>query len=62
MSEISYIHLAKQMESVGVQTIVFTDISRDGTLAGPNFEQLGLLQKVWVFVSLPLEEWRLFKM
>ncbi|MBF7148040.1 1-(5-phosphoribosyl)-5-[(5-phosphoribosylamino)methylideneamino]imidazole-4-carboxamide isomerase [Bacillus toyonensis] len=45
VSEISYIHLAKQMESVGVQTIVFTDISRDGTLAGPNFEQLGLLQK-----------------
>lgn len=45
MSEISYIDLAKQMESVGVQTIVFTDISKDGTLAGPNFEQLELLQK-----------------
>lgn len=45
MSEISYIDLAKQMESLGVQTIVFTDISKDGTLAGPNFEQLELLQK-----------------
>ncbi|MED0901244.1 1-(5-phosphoribosyl)-5-[(5-phosphoribosylamino)methylideneamino]imidazole-4-carboxamide isomerase [Bacillus cereus] len=45
MSEISYINLAKQMENVGVQTIVFTDISKDGTLAGPNFEQLELLQK-----------------
>ncbi|PFJ83007.1 1-(5-phosphoribosyl)-5-[(5-phosphoribosylamino)methylideneamino]imidazole-4-carboxamide isomerase [Bacillus cereus] len=45
MSEISYIDLAKQMENVGVQTIVFTDISKDGTLAGPNFEQLELLQK-----------------
>ncbi|EEM00316.1 1-(5-phosphoribosyl)-5-[(5- phosphoribosylamino)methylideneamino] imidazole-4-carboxamide isomerase [Bacillus mycoides DSM 2048] len=45
VSEISYIDLAKQMESVGVQTIVFTDISKDGTLAGPNFEQLELLQK-----------------
>ncbi|EOP57187.1 1-(5-phosphoribosyl)-5-[(5-phosphoribosylamino)methylideneamino]imidazole-4-carboxamide isomerase [Bacillus cereus] len=45
MSEISYIYLAKQMENVGVQTIVFTDISKDGTLAGPNFEQLELLQK-----------------
>ncbi|KFN01858.1 1-(5-phosphoribosyl)-5-[(5-phosphoribosylamino)methylideneamino]imidazole-4-carboxamide isomerase [Bacillus clarus] len=44
ISEISYIDLAKQMESVGVQTIVFTDISRDGTLEGPNFEQLDLLQ------------------
>lgn len=45
LSEISYIYLAKQMASLGVQTIVFTDISKDGTLAGPNFEQLELLQK-----------------
>ncbi|MGN4423848.1 1-(5-phosphoribosyl)-5-[(5-phosphoribosylamino)methylideneamino]imidazole-4-carboxamide isomerase [Bacillus cereus group sp. MYBK30-1] len=45
LSEISYIDLAKQMASLGVQTIVFTDISKDGTLAGPNFEQLELLQK-----------------
>ncbi|EEL82984.1 1-(5-phosphoribosyl)-5-[(5- phosphoribosylamino)methylideneamino] imidazole-4-carboxamide isomerase [Bacillus cereus AH1271] len=45
VSEISYIDLAKQMENVGVQTIVFTDISKDGTLAGPNVEQLELLQK-----------------
>ena len=45
LSEISYVSLAKQMESLGVQTIVFTDISKDGTLAGPNFEQLVLLQK-----------------
>ncbi|PEB52712.1 1-(5-phosphoribosyl)-5-[(5-phosphoribosylamino)methylideneamino]imidazole-4-carboxamide isomerase [Bacillus pseudomycoides] len=45
VSEISYIELAKQMESVGVQTIIFTDISKDGTLLGPNFEQLQLLQE-----------------
>ncbi|MFB6729359.1 1-(5-phosphoribosyl)-5-[(5-phosphoribosylamino)methylideneamino]imidazole-4-carboxamide isomerase [Bacillus mobilis] len=45
ISEISYIDLAKQMENEGVQTIVFTDISKDGTLAGPNVEQLELLQK-----------------
>ncbi|MGE6537169.1 1-(5-phosphoribosyl)-5-[(5-phosphoribosylamino)methylideneamino]imidazole-4-carboxamide isomerase [Bacillus luti] len=44
MSEISYIDLAKQMEKLGVQTLVFTDISKDGTLAGPNFEQLKSLQ------------------
>lgn len=44
MSEISYIDLAKQMEKLGVKTIVFTDISKDGTLAGPNFEQLKSLQ------------------
>ncbi|KEK23673.1 1-(5-phosphoribosyl)-5-[(5-phosphoribosylamino)methylideneamino]imidazole-4-carboxamide isomerase [Bacillus gaemokensis] len=45
ISEISYIELAKQMESVGVKTIIFTDISKDGTLLGPNFEQLRLLQE-----------------
>ncbi|EEL51505.1 1-(5-phosphoribosyl)-5-[(5- phosphoribosylamino)methylideneamino] imidazole-4-carboxamide isomerase [Bacillus cereus Rock3-44] len=45
VSEISYIELAKEMENTGVQTIVFTDIAKDGTLEGPNFEQLQLLQK-----------------
>ncbi len=39
-SDISYIELAKRMESVGVQTIVFTDIDQDGTLEGPNLKQL----------------------
>jgi len=37
-SKIEYIDFAKQMESVGIKTIIFTDISRDGTLTGPNFE------------------------
>ncbi|HEK9100368.1 1-(5-phosphoribosyl)-5-[(5-phosphoribosylamino)methylideneamino]imidazole-4-carboxamide isomerase [Bacillus pfraonensis] len=45
VSEISYIELAKKMESAGVQTIIFTDIAKDGTLEGPNFKQLQLLQK-----------------
>lgn len=35
-----YIDLAKQMEAMGVETVIFTDISKDGTLSGPNFEQL----------------------
>lgn len=39
-SELNYIDLAKCMESVGVKTIIYTDISKDGTLAGPNIEQL----------------------
>ncbi|PEY35131.1 1-(5-phosphoribosyl)-5-[(5-phosphoribosylamino)methylideneamino]imidazole-4-carboxamide isomerase [Bacillus cereus] len=51
VSEISYIELAKKMESAGVQTIIFTDIAKDGTLEGPNFEQLQLLQEA---VSLRL--------
>ena len=39
-SDIYYVELAKRMEDVGVQTIVFTDIDQDGTLAGPNLKQL----------------------
>jgi phosphoribosylformimino-5-aminoimidazole carboxamide ribotide isomerase len=37
-SKIEYIDFAKQMEAIGVKIIIFTDISRDGTLSGPNFE------------------------
>ncbi|SFI96109.1 MULTISPECIES: 1-(5-phosphoribosyl)-5-[(5-phosphoribosylamino)methylideneamino]imidazole-4-carboxamide isomerase [unclassified Bacillus (in: firmicutes)] len=44
VSKTSYVQLAKEMEEVGVQTLIFTDISKDGTLAGPNFEQLQKLQ------------------
>ena len=40
-SKIEYIDFAKQMEDLGVKTIIFTDISRDGTLTGPNFEATG---------------------
>lgn len=39
-SELNYIDLAKQMEYIGVKTIIFTDIDQDGTLAGPNLKQL----------------------
>ncbi|MBU3111159.1 1-(5-phosphoribosyl)-5-[(5-phosphoribosylamino)methylideneamino]imidazole-4-carboxamide isomerase [Clostridium lacusfryxellense] len=40
-SKVEYIDFAKQMESIGIKTIIFTDISRDGTLTGPNFEATG---------------------
>ncbi len=30
----------KELEGLGVKTIVFTDILKDGTLSGPNFEVL----------------------
>ncbi len=42
-SRVNYIELAKSMEDVGVKTIVFTDIGRDGTLARPNLSQLWAL-------------------
>ena len=43
ISKLNYIQAAKQMEEVGVRTLIFTDISKDGTLEGPNFEQLSEL-------------------
>lgn len=45
VSDVSYLELAKRMESMGVQTLIFTDISKDGTLSGPNLKQLSELKK-----------------
>lgn len=39
-SDIYFTDLAKKMEQSGVKTIIYTDISKDGTLSGPNLEQL----------------------
>lgn len=39
-SDVYFTDLAGRMEDVGVKTIIFTDISKDGTLSGPNIEQL----------------------
>ncbi|MDR2525042.1 MAG: 1-(5-phosphoribosyl)-5-[(5-phosphoribosylamino)methylideneamino]imidazole-4-carboxamide isomerase [Oscillospiraceae bacterium] len=41
---VHYITLARQMEQAGVQTLIFTDIGRDGMLSGPNLEQLAALR------------------
>ena len=35
---------AKRMEEIGVQTLICTDISKDGTLQGPNFKMLEALK------------------
>lgn len=39
-SSVDYLELAKNMEQMGVRYIIYTDISKDGTLAGPNLQQL----------------------
>ena len=43
-STVHYLDLARAMTEIGVETIIFTDISRDGTLSGPNLAQLTALQ------------------
>ena len=42
---IPYLSFAKQMESIGVKYIIFTDIDTDGTLSGPSLGRLTELQK-----------------
>lgn len=43
-STVDYIGMAEHMERAGVKTLIFTDISRDGTLSGPNLEMLRRLK------------------
>ena len=42
---IHYIEFAKRLEKLGVKNIIVTDISKDGTLEGPNIEMLNELKK-----------------
>lgn len=44
-SGLDYLDFAKSMETIGVKTIIFTDIETDGTLSGPSFSRLAQLQK-----------------
>lgn len=43
-SNVNYLDFAKEMEKIGVCNIIFTDISKDGTLQGPNLEMLKMLK------------------
>ncbi len=44
-SEIEAIDFAKELQKKGVKTIVYTDISKDGTMIGPNFYELKRLKE-----------------
>ena len=37
VSETDYLQMAKEMAAIGVKTIIYTDIAKDGTLTGPTF-------------------------
>jgi phosphoribosylformimino-5-aminoimidazole carboxamide ribotide isomerase len=50
-SDIAALDLAKQFEDAGAAAIVFTDIGRDGVLAGPNVEATVALARS---VSIPV--------
>ena len=44
-SEFKAVEFARMMEEIGVKTIIYTDISRDGTLQGPNLSAMKEMAK-----------------
>jgi len=44
-SKLNFIDFAKKMESYGVKTIIYTDISKDGLQSGPSFDNLAKLRE-----------------
>lgn len=50
-SQLYYLDFARKLEQEGVSNIIFTDISRDGTLTGPN---LSMLKKLSETVSIDI--------
>ena len=44
-SKVQYLEFAKELENIGVKTLIVTDISKDGTLSGPNVEMYKTLLK-----------------
>src|SRR5699024_6621142 len=44
-STIKALDLVKELEQIGVETIVYTDILKDGMLEGPNFNELQTVNK-----------------
>lgn len=45
ISKVNSIEFCKELEQMGVRTIVYTDISKDGMLDGPNFDIYKILSK-----------------
>lgn len=45
VSSIDSLELAKELSLAGVKTVIYTDISKDGMMSGPNFEVYGELKQ-----------------
>lgn len=39
------IKVVKQLEKIGINTIIYTDVSRDGTLTEPNYKMIDIIRK-----------------
>ena len=51
LTDVTAVDLAKKFEGFGVSAIIYTDISRDGMLQGPNLEATRALAEA---VSMPI--------
>ncbi|SHF38360.1 1-(5-phosphoribosyl)-5-[(5-phosphoribosylamino)methylideneamino] imidazole-4-carboxamide isomerase [Caldanaerobius fijiensis DSM 17918] len=49
-SDISDVDFAKKVKKLGVKMVIFTDISKDGMLKGPNFEAINEINSVGIDV------------
>lgn len=45
-SKVEYTEFIKYLETIGVKYIVVTDISKDGTLSGPNFDMYKKIKEI----------------
>ncbi|MDF2674095.1 MAG: hisA [Clostridiales bacterium] len=45
ISDIKAIYFGKVLENMGLKTLIYTDISKDGMLQGPNLEELKVLKE-----------------
>lgn len=44
-SDVKAVDLLKELETIGVKTVVYTDILKDGMLQGPNFVELEMMDR-----------------
>jgi phosphoribosylformimino-5-aminoimidazole carboxamide ribotide isomerase len=44
-TEMTAVELIGHLENYGIVALIYTDISKDGMLAGPNFESIAAVQK-----------------
>jgi phosphoribosylformimino-5-aminoimidazole carboxamide ribotide isomerase len=43
VSAVRAVDLAAQVGAAGVRTVIYTDISKDGMMAGPNFAEMAVM-------------------
>ena len=45
LTDVTAANLAQELEGYGLHTVIYTDISKDGMMAGPNFEEIDKMNK-----------------